>query len=176
MPGARKRSRSSPPLHPIDMTPLTDLGFLLITFFLFTLRLSTPSTLYLAVPKDGKPQPAAASASITLLGLPGDRIGFYAGEPAVAFSSGNLSTVPLSGPGGLRELIQAKRRELQRHPSGKFGPDDLVVLIKPGPYNSYRFVIDLLDEMTIGRVTRYALLAPDAAERNWIHSMAYQRR
>lgn len=39
-------------------------------------------------------------------------------------------------------------------------PNELVVLIKPTAAASYKNVINVLDEMTIGAVKRYVLMEP----------------
>jgi hypothetical protein len=55
---------------------------------------------------------------------------------------------------GLRQVILDKKRSTN--------PDDLVVVIKPDPQSSFRDVVDVLDEMTINVIERYAMV--DIAE------------
>lgn len=64
----------------IDMTPMVDLGFLLISFFVITTELSKPTTMDLFMPKDGKPMDLGASDALTIL-LDNDNTFWY--YPAV---------------------------------------------------------------------------------------------
>ena len=59
---------------------MVDLGFLLITFFVFTSELSRPNTLDLLMPKEGKDMPVAESLSLTILVGGEGQVFYYEGE------------------------------------------------------------------------------------------------
>lgn len=149
----------------IDMTPMVDLGFLLISFFVITTELSKPIAMPLAMPKDGKGTDLGESYAFTvLLGARGDAWYYYGNwEEAVAKNA----VLPLNSTVALRQKIQERQQWLDVHP-GKEGRDGLMVLVKSTPDASYKQVVDVLDEMSINQVKKYAVIKPAANELEWV--------
>ena len=76
-PGVRRAKRHQ---LRIDMTPMVDLGFLLISFFVITTELSQPRTTNLNMPKDGPAMPLGESDALTILLDRDNRIWYYEGD------------------------------------------------------------------------------------------------
>lgn len=156
----------------IDMTPMVDLGFLLITFFIFTATMSTPTTMRLIMPKDEKnPEQQTEvkeSAALTIL-MGGDNgIYYYEGQLKSDGSNFNSSTYK-----EIREVIQKKRTDvMQMGRSLGYHQDsldrDLVVVIKPNENATYKNTVDVLDEMTINNIRRFAIVDITQPERDAI--------
>src|ERR1700709_2061188 len=79
-PGVKKAKKAS---TRVDLTPMVDLGFLLITFFVFTTQLSQPTAMNLKMPND-KTDPGddiCASCVLTVFLQSNNTIQYYEGMP-----------------------------------------------------------------------------------------------
>jgi len=145
-PGVKKGKKLS---TRVDLTPMVDLGFLLITFFIFTTTMSQPTAMKLFLPKDtDKPEEqnkVKASGALTIMLGKDDHVYYYEGE--LAPDGSNFKSTNFKEIRG--EIIDKKKNT---------NPEDFVVVIKPGPESTYKNTVDILDEMTINDVKRYALV------------------
>lgn len=145
-PGVKKGKKLS---TRVDLTPMVDLGFLLITFFIFTTTMSQPTAMRLFLPKDtDKPEEqnkAKESGALTLMLAKNDVVYYY--EGILTPNASNLKTTNFKG---IREEILSKKRSTD--------PKDFVIIIKPDVESTYKNAVDALDEMTINDVKRYALV------------------
>jgi biopolymer transport protein ExbD len=145
-PGVKKSKKLS---TRVDLTPLVDLGFLLITFFIFTTTMSAPTAMNLFLPKDtDKPEElnkAKESGALTLI-LGKDRNIYYY-EGILASDGSNFKQM---GFKELREVVLNKKKNTP--------VDDIVIVIKPTEQSEFKDVVDALDEMTIADIKRYAMV------------------
>ncbi|ARK10470.1 ExbD/TolR family protein [Fibrivirga algicola] len=139
----------------VDMTPMVDLGFLLITFFILATTLSKPSSMTLNVPdktKTEETEPLKASNVMTIFLGKDNKAHYIMGK--AAGEDPEVKTVSMGYD--LRKAIQES--------STKAPADKFVVVIKPTKESTYKNMVDLLDEMAIIKIKRYALvdvLTPD---------------
>ncbi|MGZ5285564.1 MAG: ExbD/TolR family protein [Flavisolibacter sp.] len=143
----------------IDMTPMVDLGFLLITFFIFTTTLGEKTTMPLNMPKEGKPIDVPESKTLSILVGSDNRILAYEGM----WSGSNVRETDKLEVGN---LIRAKQHALEKQNPGN--SKEMVVLVKPMKAASYGSLIDVLDEMLINGVRLYAVVDPVAAEEKYV--------
>lgn len=142
----------------IDMTPMVDLGFLLITFFIFSAMLIKPTAMKLFIPsKNGSATPAPAGQTITLILGKEGKLLCYDG-----FAKNNMGyqVIDLDAkPEQLRERINEKIRMIK---NSKGAGSSLTVIIKPGPDTNCKTLVAALDEMTINEVNKYAIADIDS--------------
>jgi biopolymer transport protein ExbD len=149
----------------IDMTPMVDLGFLLISFFVITTELSKPRAMKIFMPADGKPTDAAESKTITFLTGANNKLFYYFGEEKDAGIKNQVFPISWDEETGIGKIITDKQRQLD---NVKGGRDEMVVIIKPGKASTYKNIVDVLDEMTIHRVSRYALVKPGPNDETYL--------
>jgi biopolymer transport protein ExbD len=137
----------------VDLTPMVDLGFLLITFFIFTTAMSKPTGLKIFLPKsvpDKLRQPTPASGALTLLLAANNRIYYYEGNDPRQMRTSEANTI--------RQVILDKKK--------RTNPEKFMVIIKPGKDSNFEALVNVIDEMTIDNVKRYAMVDLYPAEYN----------
>jgi biopolymer transport protein ExbD len=172
------------------MTPMVDLGFLLITFFIFTATMSSPKAMDLRMPKDvddpEKQNEAKESGALTIMLGKGDQVYYYEGQ--VAADGSNFKSATFKG---IRDVIIDKKKRViaaHRHDAtckefqdkAKEKGDakwedacldkDFVVIIKPNEDATYKNTVDILDEMAINDVKTYAMVDIFQAEMDLIRA------
>ncbi|HEX4374204.1 MAG TPA: biopolymer transporter ExbD [Puia sp.] len=140
----------------VDLTPMVDLGFLLITFFIVTTTWSQPKAMPLNMPANGDSSNIANSVVLTLIATANDKIFYYHGNIDEALKDAAYGISNYSSKNGIEEIIEEKQIALDK--SYKGGRKEMMVLIKAAPGASYGNVVNLLDEMAIDHVKRYSLI------------------
>jgi biopolymer transport protein ExbD len=143
----------------VDLTPMVDLGFLLIAFFIFTTSISQPTVMKLVMPDDGDSSHASASKTLNLiLGTDNSVYVFNGNEVNNIKNIGSSATA-------IRNAILHKKNEIKN----MYGSDSgMIVLIKPTPVCTYANVVNALDEMLICNIETYVLEDASADELNYL--------
>ena len=144
----------------VDLTPMVDLGFLLITFFVFTTQLSQPTVMNLDMPYD-KVDPGdkiCESCVLTLLLQANNTIQYYKGMP----ESNPVVMQTSFAPDGIRNIILQKKKEIQKI---KGHADDFVLIIKSADGSTFQNFVDIVDEVAINNIKHYYLDEITAADK-----------
>ena len=131
----------------VDLTPMVDLGFLLITFFVFTTSLSEAKVMGMMMPDDSIPavvDDIPQSRAITLVLKAGNTIEYYEGADPANIQITNHSS------SGLRNILMKKEASLKA--SGKGGT---IVIIKPTDSSTFENLVSVMDELAICRIKKY---------------------
>jgi len=147
----------------VDMTPMVDLGFLLITFFMLATTMSKPTSMSLAVPdktedQEKETEPLKASKVLTLFMGSNDDV-YYLDGIAADDDKAEASLKTTRYGYDLRTVIFASQKRINAaNPKDEKGNEAFVVVIKPTPVSTYKNMVDVLDEMAITKSKRYALV------------------
>ncbi|HYV95494.1 MAG TPA: biopolymer transporter ExbD [Chitinophagales bacterium] len=149
----------------IDMTPMVDLGFLLVTFFILTTTMQKPKAMQVGMPdkKDTtkKENKIRASEAMSLILGAEDKIYYYFGEDSA--SKGGPQMLVANYKDIRKILIDRNQFVLDlQHQNGWKNPKGeymgVYVLIKPTNDSKYKNTVDILDEMKITQIKSYAIL------------------
>ena len=133
----------------VDLTPMVDLGFLLITFFVFTTTMSTTKAMGMITPNDNDTSTTdliCESCVITVLPTANNKLYYYEGSDKNAqYKITDYSAA------GLRALLMKKKT------AAKALNRDAILIIKPGAVSSFKNLINIIDESNICMYKRYYL-------------------
>jgi biopolymer transport protein ExbD len=171
------------------MTPMVDLAFLLLTFFMLTTTFSKPKTMDITMPlkdkiKDEDRTKVPASQTLSILLTEKDRIIWYIGvDDPTQPPQTNIADFSLNGPNSIHKILLEKNQlvfnevaavkdsvakglikndkdEIKKHVGTVKSAETkgLIVLIKPDNKSKYKNLVDILDEMLVTNVARYAIV------------------
>ena len=181
----KKGKKQKQKKHPtrVDLTPMVDLGFLLITFFMLTTSMLKPQTMEISVPskdkvaEDEQNKVKASQAMTILLGKENKLYYFFGngenGLPPVLintdYSSEGVRTVLMTKNYDVMKQVEQLKKDkadkkvneedyktrLSEYRASKNAP---VVMIKAADDSNYKNLVDILDEMNICNIGRYAIV------------------
>ena len=157
--GKKGGSKSKKLSTRVDLTPMVDLAFLLITFFMLTTTMNKPQTMEINMPvkpkpDDPPPPEIEAFKVLTLILGKEDMIWYYEGLESPEIKNSTYTDI--------RPIILDKKRRVE---AGR--PNDktkTVIIIKPTDDASYKNIVDILDEMAINDIKTYTMVPVTSQE------------
>jgi biopolymer transport protein ExbD len=144
----------------VDLTPMVDLGFLLLTFFVFTTVMTTPKVMKIEMPYDKtiSTDDVCESCVLTVILDKDNRIKYYEGaienNPPIketGFASDEIRAVLI-----YKKVAVKKVRK---------NDDQFILIIKPGPASNFKNFVDITDEVTICQIKHYYIDEINEADR-----------
>ena len=134
----KKRKKSRRLGIRIDMTPLVDVAFLLLTFFMFTTSMSRPQTMEINLPPDQNVKVEIAESNLLTLRVSdkGEMFWNYGIESPKKLEKADMSKF-------LKEKSQTNPK--------------LTVLLKVDRQGRFEMMVNTIDELTLAGVTRFSI-------------------
>ncbi|MEI6348578.1 MAG: biopolymer transporter ExbD [Bacteroidota bacterium] len=167
----------------VDFTPMVDLGFLLITFFMLTTSMIKPQTMEINMPskdpvKETDAPKLKASRAITIILGKDNKVFYYFGtkegkiDPKVEesnFASKGIRKMLLERNAlvvsNMKDLEKERDRTKMADSTFKRKTTEVrkmkdapYVLIKPTDESSYKNLVDILDEMLICNIASFTIM------------------
>ena len=197
--GKHQKKRAKKHSSRVDMTPMVDLGFLLLTFFVLTTQFSKPKTFELVLPVKPKDEQKKIkvnedNAMTLLLTENPEKMYYYYGK--FKMDSSIIKTTDYSKE-GFRKVFRDRNKETiekinkikEEYSKGNMADttfknkviaakgtlNSLFVVVKPDDKAKYKSIIDLIDEMVIGDVPTYALVDMSPPEKQLMQQMGLMK-
>jgi biopolymer transport protein ExbD len=141
----------------IDMTPMVDLAFLLLTFFVLTTSLVKPFVVDITMPDERiEGAPLNQNRVLTVFLGANDKIYWYKGLPNTKTEVTDFSK------NGIRKVLTEQKRKIKK----------IYVLIKPMETSKYKNVVDILDEFVITDIQHYSITSMSPEDEQLLRTLA----
>ena len=135
----------------IDMTPMVDIAFLLLTFFMLTTTMNKPQAMEINLP------PTEANVEVPESNLLTLRIA----EDGKIYWNTGVEKPAIVTPTELTKLLKDKNRANPK----------LITLIKVDRKGKYIMMVDIMDELNIADITRFSLARFDDKDKKLIEKI-----
>jgi biopolymer transport protein ExbD len=122
----------------IDMTPLVDVAFLLLTFFMYTTSMSRPQTMEINLPPDKNVHVEVAETKLMTLRV---------NDKGVIYWSMAMEAPKIVDFKDFRAFLADKSANIP----------GLIVILKIDRQGKYKMMVDLIDEFNLAGVQRFSL-------------------
>jgi biopolymer transport protein ExbD len=136
----------------IDMTPMVDVAFLLLTFFMLTTVFSKPQTMELNMPPSDVPVQVAESNLLTLR---------VASDGSIFWNMGVEKPTKIAFA-EVRPLLIERRTTNPK----------LITLVKVDRDGTYEMMVNLMDELNLADITRFSLAPLTPSERTMLQRIS----
>jgi biopolymer transport protein ExbD len=131
----------------IDMTPMVDVAFLLLIFFMVTTVFRTPQALEINLPPDNQtPAPIAESKILQLRVLDAGRVFWKRGPKEDPWVHTSVD--------GLKDVLKPLTNN-----------DNIVVLIKIDREAKFNSMVSIIDQLDLAHLGRFSILELEAKEK-----------
>lgn len=135
---AKKRKKARRLGIRIDMTPLVDVAFLLLTFFMLTTSMSRPQTMEINLPPDADVKVEIAESNLLTLRI---------NDKGDIFWSVGIEAPAKIAFKDLRAFLKEKNTSNPK----------LVTLVKVAREGKYDMMVNIMDELNLAEITRFSL-------------------
>ena len=155
----------------VDLTPMVDLGFLLITFFILSTTLQKPATLSIQMPYKDAPKGIAATkdhATVTLFLDAGHQLYYVEGMYDGKLNKQDLKRLDTQQSDLIRKELKDKVLQINSLiKSGHLDAEDaLTIIVKPMSNSTVEDLVNVVDILQQEHLNLYVITEPSEYELN----------